>query len=125
MWYIYPMLPKTIFKKIDRKAASAAWGRYSVMEIKHILTAFMLGILIFEVCILFALEQINFVQFFLATAIVMSVLISHVLTLGRLYRKQFEQALLFLIKANSPVRLKIAIISRTVSPDLPPPRFSS
>lgn len=58
------MLPKTIFKKNDRKAATAACGRYSIMDIKHILIAFMLEILIFEVCTLFALEQINLVQFF-------------------------------------------------------------
>ena len=117
------MLPAPTPQPNDKSIS--AWDRYAFAEIKRILVIFIIGILVFEVAALYAFEQISLVQFLVAACVLLFLLVLQTLTLSQLYT---EQLALFQRQRLSSARFGLPdeqIVSRTASPDTPPPRFSA
>ncbi len=115
------MLPALKSPSQKEAGISSAWDRYAFAKFQRIGIILILGILIFEVAILFAFKQISFMQFLLVACVFLFVLIFHALILIRLYSEQPEQL-------SSCTRFGLPneqIISRITTPDTPPPRFST
>ncbi|MFZ6686879.1 hypothetical protein ACO0K0_03920 [Undibacterium sp. SXout11W] len=121
------MLPfQSTFKKMNRKAASAAWDAHSLLVAKYVRCIFALGMLIAGIFAVFFSGYIGAAICATSVMCLFSLLIFFVVKLVNTYKKQMRQKLSF-FKKNEIVfyRNITPIFLRARAPDLRPPRFSA
>lgn len=121
------MLLIPTFKKINRRAASAAWDKFSCVLMWQLLVIGILGFAIFTVVfakIFGNFDSIGFEIFFPPMLVFLFVLCGFCFLLLRTYAKQLKDYLShFIVSVTFLLTGFLQIFSRTFPPGLPPPRF--